>query len=256
MTNTTNRTTGGQGTSPEDIAVAAGMPRGSSATHSLHPAGDHRQPEAAGTLANAQARSTSAVDEARNAARGASDSAAGTAEGLKDRAAKIASQASETFNDAKDTALSAATGARDQVSKTANDYRDKASQAYDDARGWATDQRDTHRRRLNDGAERLRQGKSSVESFVTDNPLLVGVVGVAAGLLLGALLPRTRREDEAVGPWADEVRGQGLRYARDLTSKGREFVETALDPEAIKAAADRPASPTETAAPGNRPRTH
>lgn len=252
MTNTTNRTTGGQGTSPEDIAVAAGMPRGSSATHTLHPTGDHRQSEAASTLANAQVRSTSATD----AARGTSDSGAGNADGLKDRAAKVASQASETFNDAKETALSAAAGARDQVSKTASDYRDKASQAYDDARGWAADQHDTHRRRLNEGAERLRQGKSSVESFVTDNPLLVGVVGVAAGLLLGALLPRTRREDEAVGPWADEVRGQGMRYARDLTSKGREFVETALDPEAIKAAAERPASPTETPAAGNRPRAH
>ena len=224
MTNTTNRTPGGSGTSPEDIAVAAGMPRGSSTTHSLHPAGDQRQPE--------------------------------SAEGLKDRAAQIASQASETFNDAKDTALSAAADARDQVTKTASEYREKATRAYDDARDWASDQHDTHRRRLEEGAERLRQGKSSVESFVTDNPLLVGVVGVAAGLLLGALLPRTRREDEAVGPWADEVRGQGLRYARDLTSKGREFVETALDPEVIKAAADRPDNSTGTPAAGNRPRAH
>jgi hypothetical protein len=74
---------------------------------------------------------------------------------------------------------------------------------------------------------------------VSENPILVGVVGLAAGLLIGALLPRTRTEDENVGPWADEVRDQGLRYARDVTHRGREFVATALDPENLNAAVQR-----------------
>ncbi|TXN60868.1 hypothetical protein FV228_22235, partial [Methylobacterium sp. WL18] len=56
------------------------------------------------------------------------------------------------------------------------------------------------------------------------------------GLLLGALLPRTRQEDRNIGPWADEVRDQGLRYAREVTSMGREFVQTALDPDNLNAA--------------------
>jgi hypothetical protein len=63
---------------------------------------------------------------------------------------------------------------------------------------------------------------------VTENPVLVGVVGLAAGLMLGALLPRTRREDRAFGRWADEVREQGMRYARDMTQRGREYVDEAL----------------------------
>ncbi|MGL1190201.1 hypothetical protein ACSTLK_24155, partial [Vibrio parahaemolyticus] len=78
------------------------------------------------------------------------------------------------------------------------------------------------------GGEHVARGQSAVERFVTENPVLVGVVGLAAGLLLGSLLPRTRREDEAVGPWADEVREQGMRYAREATERGRQFVETAL----------------------------
>ncbi|WP_331312151.1 hypothetical protein [Methylobacterium oryzae] len=45
----------------------------------------------------------------------------------------------------------------------------------------------------NQGIEGLHRGRTAVERFVDDNPLLVGVVGVAAGLLLGALLPRTRQ---------------------------------------------------------------
>jgi hypothetical protein len=55
--------------------------------------------------------------------------------------------------------------------------------------------------------------------------MVVGLVGLAAGLLLGALLPRTRRENEMFGEWADEVRSQGLRYARDAANRGRDYVE-------------------------------
>ncbi|MDQ4136203.1 MAG: hypothetical protein M3158_08480, partial [Pseudomonadota bacterium] len=58
--------------------------------------------------------------------------------------------------------------------------------------------------------------------------LMVGVMGLAAGLVIGALLPRTRQEDRAFGRWADEVRQQGMRYARDATQRGREYVEEAL----------------------------
>src|SRR3712207_8903503 len=57
---------------------------------------------------------------------------------------------------------------------------------------------------------------------------MVGVMGLAAGLVIGALLPRTRQEDRAFGRWADEVREQGMRYARDATQRGREYVEEAL----------------------------
>jgi hypothetical protein len=46
--------------------------------------------------------------------------------------------------------------------------------------------------------------------------------------VIGALLPRTRQEDRAFGRWADEVREQGMRYARDATQRGREYVEEAL----------------------------
>jgi ElaB/YqjD/DUF883 family membrane-anchored ribosome-binding protein len=133
-----------------------------------------------------------------------------------------------------------------EAADTAHDLRERASHVYDDGR-----------RRLDDlgerGSERFREGRSAVEDFVTDNPLLVGVVGLAAGLLLGALLPRTRQEDETVGPWADEVRDQGLRYARDVTHRGREFVASALDPDNLQAAAQRVAGTDTQGTPGERP---
>jgi hypothetical protein len=57
---------------------------------------------------------------------------------------------------------------------------------------------------------------------------MVGVVGLAAGLLVGALLPTTRRENQVFGRYADEVREQGMRYARELAEQGKSLVEENL----------------------------
>ena len=73
--------------------------------------------------------------------------------------------------------------------------------------------------------ESIGRARHGMQEYVSQNPFMVGLVGLAAGLLIGALLPRTRREDEMFGEWADEVRNQGLRYARDAASRGREYVE-------------------------------
>lgn len=174
-----------------------------------------------------------------------------TSDSIQDRASTVAS-------DLRDRAGEIAGDLRGKATDAAQTLRERASGAVGDAQDWASDARESGRRRVEDlanrGTERLGQHKSAVEQFVTENPLLVGVVGLAAGLLIGSLLPRTRSEDEAVGPWADEVRGQGLRYARDFTNRGREFVESALDPDNLNAAAQRATEPkTAPEAPVNRP---
>jgi ElaB/YqjD/DUF883 family membrane-anchored ribosome-binding protein len=141
---------------------------------------------------------------------------------------------------------SSQSGAQDQggtmgkAQQTADQVRQKAEDVYEDATEWA---RDTYERASDwaSGAysqQRRRAGqmggrsarafgnaRGGVQSYVSENPMVVGLVGLAAGLLLGALLPRTRRENEMFGEWADEVRNQGLRYAREAADRGREYVE-------------------------------
>lgn len=222
---------------PDDIARAAGLPQGHQVEGSLH---DVPSP---GTYTAPLHTGGTQTHTIRNEGT-ATGSVQAKAEDLKDRAAQ------------------AAHDVRDRVSDTAQDLRARAADAYDDARDWASDTHQAGRRHLSDlsdrGSARLRDGRSAVEDFVTENPLLVGVVGLAAGLLIGALLPRTRTEDQNVGPWADEVRDQGLRYARDFTDRSREFVASALDPENLNAAVQRASA---DAAPQPRaeapvPRTH
>jgi len=128
----------------------------------------------------------------------------------------------------------------DKAQQMAGDMRQRAEDAYEDASDWA---RDTYERAsdwASDAYEGQRRrvrhmgGRSArafgnirggMQNYVSENPMVVGLVGLAAGLLLGALLPRTRHENEFFGEWADEVRNQGLRYAREAASRGREYVE-------------------------------
>ena len=137
-----------------------------------------------------------------------------------DTARQAAQSAGETVRDAVGQASQAASQAAGQATEWA---RNAASGVYEQG----ARQFETVRRSMPD----VRQYGGSVQRFVAENPILVGVVGLATGLLLGALLPRTRREDQVFGRWADEVREQGLRYARDMTQRGREYVEEAFGDE-------------------------
>ncbi|GJD47450.1 hypothetical protein OPKNFCMD_0158 [Methylobacterium crusticola] len=189
-----------------------------------------------------------AIDAAQGSASRAANDAQATAGAMSDRVGEAAASVGGAINQTAEQLRAKADAAADRLKQGATEAVSRAhaqaSQAYgtiggqgseaiDRARDWANDTVETGSRRYADlrdlGADRLAQGQTAVERFVTENPVLVGVVGLAAGLLLGALLPRTRQEDRTVGAWADEVRDQGMRYARDATERGRQFVETALD---------------------------
>jgi len=113
--------------------------------------------------------------------------------------------------------------------------QERARDAYEGASEWASDTYEQGSRRLRNvgtgSMRRMSGARRSMQNFVAENPVMVGVAGLAAGLLIGALLPRTRREDQIFGEWADEVRGQGMRYAQDMAQRGREYVEEAFSGE-------------------------
>jgi ElaB/YqjD/DUF883 family membrane-anchored ribosome-binding protein len=171
-----------------------------------------------------------------------------------DRAAgEAANKASDLADRARERLSGLADDIHDRLGGSADALRDRAGTAYEEARERAGELHRRNMRRLDDltvqGIDGLRRSRGSVERFVDDNPLLVGVVGVAAGLLLGALLPRTRQEDRNLGPYADEIRDQGLRYAREMTHRGREFVQTALDPDNLNEVVRKAAEATDGKAP-------
>jgi ElaB/YqjD/DUF883 family membrane-anchored ribosome-binding protein len=124
----------------------------------------------------------------------------------------------------------------DNVTERAGQAYDQASgaarDAYRQASSYASEAYDQGSRYYDDAAQRSLEGfgqaRRGVERFVSENPVMVGVLGLAAGLVIGALLPRTRPEDRTLGRWADEVREQGMRYARDMAQRGRDLVDESL----------------------------
>ena len=101
-----------------------------------------------------------------------------------------------------------------------------ARSAYDSASSWASDAMDSGSEYMGRARRAMPEMRmTGVQRYVAENPVMVGIIGLAAGLLIGALLPRTRRENEMFGEWSDEVREQGMRYAHEMTQRGREFVD-------------------------------
>jgi ElaB/YqjD/DUF883 family membrane-anchored ribosome-binding protein len=103
----------------------------------------------------------------------------------------------------------------DKASDLGHRISDKASAATDRARSVGNQTRD----RVNDISQRSQEqyyrAKDGVHHMVDEQPLMVGVLGLAIGALLGAALPGTRREDEMMGRTRDDL----LDKARETVSE-------------------------------------
>jgi ElaB/YqjD/DUF883 family membrane-anchored ribosome-binding protein len=61
--------------------------------------------------------------------------------------------------------------------------------------------------------------------MVRENPLGLAIGAVAAGFLVGMLLPSTRIEDERLGEAADAVKARALETGQEALSRGQEVAK-------------------------------
>jgi ElaB/YqjD/DUF883 family membrane-anchored ribosome-binding protein len=108
-----------------------------------------------------------------------------------------------------ETAAAAAAGVGSKAKRLGSKVSSHASSA-----------RDGVKEKLGDVRARAQQAKESSGRFIAAHPLAVGAAGLAAGALIAAALPVTRRESQLVGRESTAVK----RAARDAVSeKGREI---------------------------------
>lgn len=123
-------------------------------------------------------------------------------------------------------------GAQNWAGEAYERASDWARDTYEHASSWAGDTYDNgqhHARRIHRrSADALHDFSAGIRTYVSKNPLAAGMIGLAAGIAIGALLPRTRRENEAFGEWSDEAWDQGLRYAHEMAQRGQEYVKETL----------------------------
>ena len=68
--------------------------------------------------------------------------------------------------------------------------------------------------------------QKKTRNWMQEQPLVAGALGVAAGALIGALLPRSNTEDELIGDTADDVKSS---LARQAESAGDRAVSTVAE---------------------------
>jgi ElaB/YqjD/DUF883 family membrane-anchored ribosome-binding protein len=80
--------------------------------------------------------------------------------------------------------------------------------------------------RVSDATPDKQQVKRAA-SVAQENPVGLAVGGVAAGFLLGMLVPSSRVEDEKIGPMADQVKDQIKETGEEALDRGKEVAQQA-----------------------------
>jgi len=77
------------------------------------------------------------------------------------------------------------------------------------------------------------KGAAGSAGLSRENPIGLAAVGIAAGFILGTLIPRTSTENRALGPLSDQVTEKAKEAAEESFQRGK-----AVAGEAIEAATD------------------
>jgi len=126
-----------------------------------------------------------------------------TGRNAMDKASDLGHRVSDSAAAMTDRARSATYEARDRIAGTAAGARARVGEI-------------SHR-----SQEQYYRAKDGVNRMVDEQPLMIGVLGLAAGALLGAMLPSTRREDEMMGSTRDDL----LDKAKEAASEQAERVK-------------------------------
>jgi len=70
--------------------------------------------------------------------------------------------------------------------------------------------------------QQVKEGAQRAVGVAEENPIGLALGGVAAGFLAGMLLPKTRIEDERVGPIADQVKEKAVETGQEAVERGKD----------------------------------
>ena len=131
-------------------------------------------------------------------------------------------------HDAMDTVRDTMGGAADTARHRLHDLNDKAHSAYDKVAEGAS-------RAATGAASSARRYASQGRDLALEHPLILGLAGFTLGAAIGAALPASDLENEAVGKYSDKVK-------KDVETAAREQVDHAGDIVSAATAAARDAA--------------
>lgn len=168
-------------------------------------------------MAGAQARAAHASDKVQGAVDSTRDTLGHAAESSHAAMKKAAEASRETYEHAADSLHHAAESLRDGVGTAAAATR-----------------------------EQLDHARTRMHRLLDEQPLMLGALGIAAGAIIGALLPTTEHEDRLLGEARDKAVRDAAKRSRERFEAAREHAATRAAPGAGGTADtgphDRPAS--------------
>jgi hypothetical protein len=139
----------------------------------------------------------------------------------------------ERFRDARESMRHSGESAREGVGEARDKMSSTAHAVGDRARSTAHTVGDRARSMSAEARYRARRARAGFGNLLEEQPLLLGAIGLAAGVIAGAALPPTEQEDRAFGPARDRAldraRRAGAEGARQVRERTEEVVETAKD---------------------------
>lgn len=162
------------------------------------------------------------------------DDAQDWVEDTAEMAQRKAQRAAETVSDKASAAASSVRDSLDEVTGTAQEY---ASDIADEAQRRAADARQQARLTAEQAQRefnyRMSQTKRTFWDTMEENPLAIGIAALAAGALVGMVIPGTRRENELMGETRDQLLSEAGSTVQETMRKAQTVVErtaeTAVD---------------------------
>jgi hypothetical protein len=138
-----------------------------------------------------------------------------------------------TVTQAGESARATAEQARQSAQGMADRAREGATHARDAAMGAASNVRGAAMGAAHGFADSTRAGAESVwegyDYLKREQPLVLGALAVAAGALVGAMLPGTRAEDRMMGEYSEEAKERLQEEARQRADQARDAAAEAAE---------------------------
>jgi ElaB/YqjD/DUF883 family membrane-anchored ribosome-binding protein len=126
-----------------------------------------------------------------------------------------------TDNRASQSATNSGAGDNGEGRRLGN-FRQNAAEAYESARERTSSAYQAARERAGDAYQSAAQRTSET---IETNPIAAVAGGLALGLIAGALLPRTQREEELLGPAGRKITDTAREAARAAKEAGRQQID-------------------------------
>lgn len=153
----------------------------------------------------------------------AADKIRGAADSTRETLQEAADASREAWRSAGESSRGSYDRAADSLRHTTDSLRSGATRAASATR------------------EHVQQARAGMDRMLEEQPLMLGVLGLAAGAIIGSFLPATEQENRLLGDVRDKTLKQVARESRARFEAAREHAAMAVD-AAVGGDEDRPTS--------------